>query len=372
MGKRILIVCKYFYPQLNPRSFRATELAKEFTRLGHEVVVCLPYQGFDTERLESLFHLIIWNLGEPKFKGIEICGNRLKTTFLRVYRKVLEVLFEYPDISLMHMVSNRLANAKGFDLLISIAVPHPIHWGVALAYQKHNDIAKVWIADCGDPFMLGKLTKFRKPFYFKYFEKKFCKECTYISVPFPEMGRQFYPEFKNKIITIPQGFIIKGAKGHNHRVNNEYPTFIFAGTIIPGIRDLTQLLNFLLGFNGIFRFIIYTSQRTLFGKYVELLANKLEIRDYIPRDNLIIEMGKVDFLVNVDSILDNTTNVEAIPSKLIDYSIAGRPILNISMNNFESDKVMAFLAGDYSQARKIDISKYDIEVVSNLFLSKCE
>ena len=29
-----------------------------------------------------------------------------------------------------------LKQEKGYDLLISIAVPHPIHWGVAMAREK--------------------------------------------------------------------------------------------------------------------------------------------------------------------------------------------------------------------------------------------
>ena len=35
---KILIVSGFFYPQNTPRAFRTTELAKEFARLGHDVV----------------------------------------------------------------------------------------------------------------------------------------------------------------------------------------------------------------------------------------------------------------------------------------------------------------------------------------------
>ena len=40
--KRILIISSAFYPFNSPRSFRTTELAKEFARRGHQVKVITP------------------------------------------------------------------------------------------------------------------------------------------------------------------------------------------------------------------------------------------------------------------------------------------------------------------------------------------
>ena len=41
-AKKILIITHGFYPEISPRSFRATELVKEFVRQGHEVTVIAP------------------------------------------------------------------------------------------------------------------------------------------------------------------------------------------------------------------------------------------------------------------------------------------------------------------------------------------
>ena len=45
----IKIVVGSYFPKIHPRAFRATELAKEFTRLGHQVtVICMSsVEGFD-------------------------------------------------------------------------------------------------------------------------------------------------------------------------------------------------------------------------------------------------------------------------------------------------------------------------------------
>ena len=44
---KILLVSSAFHPELSPRSFRATELAKEFIREGHEVTVITKSRDYD-------------------------------------------------------------------------------------------------------------------------------------------------------------------------------------------------------------------------------------------------------------------------------------------------------------------------------------
>jgi hypothetical protein len=93
------------------------------------------------------------------------------------------LLFEYPFIQLMPMLKRGLKGESGYDLLISVAVPHPIHWGVAAVRTKTNPIAKVWVADCGDPYMGQENDTFKPPFYFGWLEKKFCRIADYITCP---------------------------------------------------------------------------------------------------------------------------------------------------------------------------------------------
>jgi len=92
------------------------------------------------------------------------------------------------------------------------------------------------------------------------------------------------------------------------------------------------------------------------------------MRGYIDRLSLLYEMSKADFLVNVDTVLDNHENVEAIPSKLIDYALTNRPILNIHSSSLDKDKVIEFLNKDYSRQRVIRKSDYDIRNVTGKFL----
>ena len=63
----------------------------------------------------------------------------------------------------------------------------------------------------------------------------------------------------------------------------------------------------------------------------------------------------MDFLIN----FDNNTG-RNLPSKLIDYSITNRPVLNITQE-FSSEYLIAFLKGDYGKRMILpDIEQYHI------------
>ena len=264
-----------------------------------------------------------------------------------------------------------LRKESGYDILISFAVPFPVQWGVAGVWSDKIPIASKWVADCGDSYMLGRLDTFRKPFYFKYLEKSFCRECTYITIPFRELQFQFYPEFRTKIKVIPQGFNFKDIILCEGIINNEKPHFIFAGSIIQGKRDLTLFLEFLSSLQSEFLFIVYTNQPEYFMRFKTSLGHKLDIRNYIDRISLIYEMSKADFLVNVDTTYDSISNTEAIPSKLIDYALSERPILNLNSTNLDREMVMEFLNKDYTRRRIIEKANYDIENVASGFIEIC-
>ena len=368
MGKKILLVSNAFLPEISPRSFRATELAREFNRQGHAVTVLTKFRDHNYETFveECPVTLKMW----PKPLLPEV--PKLSGTFLgalsRAIKRGLSLFFEYPAIEEMFTVKRILKNEDGYDLLISFAIPYTVHWGVAWANPVKRGIAGTWVADCGDPYMFARLDTFKKPFYFKYIEKNFCRKCNYLTVPAETLKKQFYPEFALKIKAVPQGFNFKGIKLWEGESNCEFPVFIFAGSIIPGLRDLSLLLEFLSSLKIKFQFIIYTNQMEWFQKFKPLMGDKLILRDYIERLDLIYEMSKADFLINVDTILESENHTEAIPSKLIDYALSGSPILNINSRSLDKELVMQFLSKDYSRRRVVDLQRHEISRVASQFI----
>lgn len=362
---KILIVSGAFMPENSPRSFRTTELAKQLARLGHVVDIYVPKYNYDYSTFNKEFPSINLHFIDIKYRLIKIEGNFIKRLFLRLVNRVTDVYLQYPDIKFLNILPKLLAHKGGYDSLISIAVPHPIHWGMARVFKKNPEIAKIWIADCGDPFMLSKTINVRYPFYFKYFEKSWCRRCNYITIPTENAVDGYYPEFRNKIRIIPQGFDFEDTQASEIKYEaNKVITFCYAGGFIPNRRDLRPILDFLSKQNINFKFHVYTRQQAMLSNYVQLLKGKLEIHNYIPRKELFVKLCKSDFLLN----LENGTSVQS-PSKLIDYALSERPILSLNSQNIDNEKFVEFLNGDYTKRLVVDdISKFDIRNVTNKFI----
>ena len=242
--KDILIVSGAFYPQNSPRSFRTTELVKEFVRQGHKVTVYITKDNKEHFVFENDFGVKIKDLGKRKFKDLNLSsGNKYTKLFKRVIRRGLVQLFDYPNTELMFQVKKVLKNEKDYDLLISIAAPFPIHWGVAWSRNQNHTIAKTWVADCGDPFYFSSHDTFGKLFYFKYLEKWFSRKADYISIPFEGLKKYFLKEFDTKYRVIPQGFNFDEIHITKKPINNRVITFAYAGGFMNEARDPRKILD---------------------------------------------------------------------------------------------------------------------------------
>lgn len=365
--KKILIVTRGFYPMNSPRSFRATELVKEFAKQGHDVTVLIPWSDSTHAEFEQKFGVNIKSIGPLRWTRLSTTTNRTWLRFLkRGINRIFEVLFEFPDIEIMFKVRSALKSEYAYDLLVSIATPYPNHWGVAWAWNAEQPIAKTWIADCGDPFMGTTLDRFPRPFYFRYLEKNFCQKAHFISVPFSGAISGYYSEFHSKIRVIPQGVNFEKIKQIlDDYVPNKVPTFAFAGSLSPGKRDPSKLLKYLTDSKRQFKFIIYTKNIDLVQPYLLPGNGRIELRDYIPRDQLLKVLSRMDFVVNI-----NNASTTQMPSKLIDYYLTGRPVLNICSNDFDQEVFDQFLIGNYSGRYQYqNIDQYRIENVCQHFLN---
>lgn len=360
---KILIVSDGFYPENSPRSHRATELAREFSRQGHLVKVITRNRGFDYSRLSVEWKLDIEQLASLRWPTLQSSRIRHLRTLKRIINRLLLILFEYPGIEIMFRVRNALRKENGYDLLITSAVPHPVHWGTASIRKDGHRIAQTWIADCGDPFMGCSTDTFKKLFYFSFIEKWWSRKADFITIPIENAKNAYYPDFHDKIKVIPQGFRFAEIKKVDKPMHNPVSTFAYAGSFIQNIRDPRTFLNYLITISGQFKFVVYTMQNELLIPYKEILKEKLEIRDYIPREELLKELEKMDFLIN----FDNNTSVQQ-PSKLIDYVLVNRPILNIK-KNLNIHQIESFLNGDYTSKLEIDnLEQYNIINVAKQFL----
>ena len=368
--RKILIVCKAFYPDNSPRSFRATELAKEFTKQGHLVTVLTYKRDYNYKKFTHKYPITIKDYGLLKFKPLAKSKWKIIGDWKRKFGKLLYILINYPDIEIMWKVKNALKKEKDYDLMITIAVPHSIHWGTAWARTKKEPIAKTWVADCGDPFMGNKLDSLPNPFYFSYLEKWFCRKANFISIPVKSAISAYYSKFHSKINIIPQGFNFEDIPKQQNFIKKSVQSFAYAGGVsLKGVRSPIRLIEYLLEKKQDFRFHIYSrTGKNFLIPLVKKSKGKIIIHDPLDRKDLLWELSQMDFLVN----LDNGTRVQ-LPSKLIDYALTGRPILNINPINPDYSLVDSFLERDYSKAFQVgDIENYNIKNVSKRFLELSE
>ena len=364
--KKILIVCKTFYPDISPRSFRATELAKELASEGYDVTVLTSRNNPDHIWIESKYGFVIKDLGKTHWKNPNFGKSKIGYFFTRAFYRFLSIFFEYPSLEYTFMVKKYLKNEIGYDLLISIAAPYAIHWGVAKAKEKNRLLTKTWVADCGDPFLFRDIDTFSKPFYFKYIDKWFLSKPDYISIPVESAKNAYNYKYHEKIVIIPQGFKFNASLRLSKK-RNIRPTFAYAGTFIPRFRDPRPFLDFLSDLKNDFCFIVFTRDGRLIQPYKDKLKDKLIINTYVSRDALMKTLVSMDFLVNFDN---NTSTV--VPSKLIDYALTGKPILNVE--KLMNEKVIQqFFKGDYSSSMKIkNLDQYRIENVCKQFIKLIE
>jgi hypothetical protein len=361
--KKILLVSSAFYPEISPRSFRATELAKEFYRQGHQVVVITQPRDHDYTLFLKDFPIELKMWSRPRFPRVPVFKRKPFSTLSRAVSRILQVLFEYPFIEEMFKVNRILRDEGGYDLMISFAVPYPVQWGVAKARSHKHPVSKTWVADCGDPYMGDVLDSFRKPFYFGILEKRFSRKSDYISIPVESARPAYYPEFHHKIRVIPQGFDFELHQRPERKVSNPVKEFAYAGGFLHGIRDPGALMRALVNCKVPFKFHVFTNQPEVLREYQEALDGKLNISGYIERDKLLEILSGMDFLINFDN--NTTLNV---PSKLIDYAIANRPVLNIS-KDFHESELAAFLDGNYTKRMPLpDPEQYHIKNIALRFL----
>jgi hypothetical protein len=367
--KKILIVGRTFFPEQSPRSFRTTELAKEFARKGHHVDVLLP-QNMEEEIKKSFENSLGLNFiffGPLNWKSL----GRSKITWIgdwkRKFGRLLFLLFEYPNIEIYFKLPKKLKTLKGYDLMVSIAVPHENHWAIAKIRNIKNPIAKTWVADCGDPFMANVLETITPPFYFSRLENNFLKTADFISVPTENSRKAYEGGYNEKFKVIPQGFNFKEVEIVKEKPTHDVPTFAYAGGVsATGIRSLHQVIKVLKEIGKPFKFHVFGGNaKAVLNEVVKGYENEIILHDAIPRSKLLYKLSEMDFLIN----LDNGTHLNT-PSKLIDYALAKRPILNINPIHPNKEKIITFLKGKHSEAIIIeDIQAYNIKNIATKFLN---
>jgi hypothetical protein len=166
---------------------------------------------------------------------------------------------------------------------------------------------------------------------------------------------------------IPQGFRFQDIK-KSSTIEDGIVRFGYGGTFIPGMRDPSALLAYLTSLEDSikFEFHIYTMQVNLVNPY--LFDHRIILHEPVSREELLNVFSTFQFVVNISNKGKSQT-----PSKLIDYGIIEKPILQIDSQFIDINAVDAFLQRNFEGALRLEnISDYQIENVVSKFLNLTE
>lgn len=357
---KILIISNHAFPAQGPRAYRTTELSEQLAKMGHEVTLYTVHGKYDYTNYENQTKIIRRDI-RPKFATYANDGTHRYNILDKFMFHYFHRLLMWPLCEFHFAIERIIVENPNMDMLITIAYPHSIHSGAARAKSLHPQIfPKTWICDCGDPYMLNPFIN--PPKYMKRYEEMWCSMCDYITVPTEHSYQGYYKQYWDKIRVIPQGFDFTKTPIAQYSIN-EVPTFLFVGAIYPGKRDPYSFMEYLLKFDKPYKFIVMTRE-PICSKYIN--ESKGQIINVVgrTREEVIIECSRADFLINIT----NPSTVQS-PSKLIDYGIANRPILNIGQNFNDPSTFLEFYGGNYTNRHIIEnIDDFRIENVAAKFI----
>ncbi len=370
--KKIVIVSDHCWPEVNPRAFRTDELIQEFSRRNYLIELVIPYglgEIYQTDKNITIYQYrtIFPKDNIKKQEKTEIIEpatsvNKLKNILFGVY----SALALEPELLNFWQIKQQLKKIdfKNIDIIFSVSIPYTSHLSL-YKYLKNKPTQAIKIADYGDPLCIGNQTHrfLLKPYYIKQ-EKKIIKWFNYISVPI-ESAKQSYLSLKSEeeIIVLPQAVNLDSFERAIYQ-KNEIISFAYAGIFYKNIRYPENFFAALAELKIEFKFHLYTNLSNadtaeLIDKYKQQLGDKLVVHGFIPRKECIYNLSKYDFLVNFEN---KTTNQQ--PSKLIDYAIAGRPVLSIAWNGVCDEKILEQnLNYEYRPDQFISTSPFDIKQI---------
>lgn len=361
----ILIVSYFYYPENTPRAFRAHELVKEFVKRDYKVTLVLPNKSI-YKSCQFPNNVKVLYVGQEQKIANSNTFKEDKSKITRFIKRFLSnAKYYFFPLSFFNDFKKEAIQAlnkinTSYDIVFSNSFPLVTHLALAKAFKVNDKLkaSKVKIAEYSDPFYFQTHKKIF--FFYKYIERNALKQFDYISIPTDKAKSSYYTlKAEDRIKILPQAYNLNEIKTEEFKENDK-PVFSYAGMFYPGMRDPSFLFNYLVDLDIDFKFKIYTrhSNDEFISKYKQKLGDKLEVISDLSREEVVKELSKADFLINVDNISKNQT-----PSKLIDYAISNRPIFSASLNNFSSVSFDKFLNKNYEDQLVVDLSKHNISNV---------
>jgi glycosyltransferase involved in cell wall biosynthesis len=352
-----LLVISYIYaPDRSPRAYRWQAIVEHWAREGHHIDVVTAWKQGD-ERKERREGVTIYRvggglverlrgmLGQSSHRTADGTSVQVKTPLLRraakvAYRATIRQLF-WPDYAFHWyptalLLARALCRATQYDAMISVSHPFTPHL-VALSVKRRFPALR-WVADIGDPFSLLDEIPLNNPALYRRLnhraEKTVLEHSDAIAVTVERCRAAYeavFPASAAKITVIPPLLSLSMTTYAAPDFANGQTHLVYIGTHYRDLRDPAYLLAL---FAALLRrrkdlhlhfFGALNDCASYFDTASEPLARNIHLHGTVARDTIAGAMRAADILVNIG----NSTSHQ-LPSKLVEYAAAARPILNLA------------------------------------------
>lgn len=366
----ILIITHSYAPDPRPRAFRWTAIAEAWAKKGFRVdVVTTGRRGGETHDQMSGVH--IHRVGETLLGRATERSNGGKPTgtadgpaavsarrILRHLAKSLHDLtwkkFYWPDYACLWYrpalrEAKRLCRSRDYDGVITVSHPfsgHMVGLGLKRAFP-----ALRWIVDVGDPFSIDSTVASNNPILYRRrnqrAEQAVLANSDAISVTVEGCRKIFSDDFTinaDKILVIPPLLSLSPdiAGGSAPFEKNGSIDLVYLGVLYAAIRRPDAVLALFARLHRQLKKIRLHFIGDIqgcdedFDRYPELIGTAVFRHQAVARSRVAAVLASSDALINIG----NDTSHQ-LPSKLVEYVAAGRPILNIVAQ--ENDTSVDFL-----------------------------
>ena len=404
--KKILLITYQYYPLTTPRSFRWHAIAKELSKNEYQVdVVCcafhnLPYfekiEKIQIHRVKPWFFKTLYrkNIAQmaeaqdlfqiTKEKEDQNTSNFLHTEKPKFLKNIINLLisifsriyhfFWWPDFGMFWIpptikFCRKLIQDNDYDRVIAVSWPVSGHV-VGYFLQKNLLLRNIpLIVDVGDPFALNEFSLSNNRKLYKslnrLFEKKLFSHATGISVTNQAIKDLYIKKYMinhQKIKVIPPIFdmtILLDTTKPLNAISQENIKLLYIGSLRKGNRSPTILLKLfsdlwdqnenknlelhLLGDHSEFKEEISEFEKKYKGNVFSY--------GLVTRQTAFAATIQADFLINIGN-----KSAYQVPSKLVDYMYACKPIINIQQ--ISQDSSYQFLE-KYPLLTNLDFSHQD-------------
>lgn len=368
-GENLLIVSFSYAPMLNPRAFRWTALAEEFVRRGVRVRVVCSWQpdlaslqtidGVEIHRVGNRFieraraflaHLrgrLSRGSAEPSLqKPVAPIGSMVGWIWRQVawpdttcvwyaaaLRKAEALLQETPDATIVSVSPTFTAALVGNAIT-----------------RRQNGFR--WVLDMGDPFSIADESPANNFWLYSWLNRRV--ECGLFrnadaviltNTNVQQRYMELYPECADRLHVIPPllsgAFLQPEMQPAVPLALDDPIRIVYVGSLYRQLRRPDFLLALFMGLveaGGIRRLELHFFGEThecndAFVPYANQIGRTIHLHGVVPREAAFTTIREAAIVVNLGN-----TNPCQLPSKLVEYAAAGKPILNIVQNSGEASE----------------------------------